>query len=88
MVENLLKNYGFQTYFCGHSHKLGYSKHDGIAYYLSGSFGNDQDWQPPKKDKVFGFLKSRLIEGKLYGTYYYSTDLVKWKNWQAPVFEF
>ena len=36
---------------------------------------------------VYGFLKARLIEGKLYGTYYYTTDEVTWDVWHAPVFD-
>jgi len=39
-IEPLLKKYGFQSYFCGHSNGLGYSSRNGISYYRSGAGGH------------------------------------------------
>ena len=39
-LEKLFYRYRFQSYFCGHTHALGYFSKNKIAYYLSGAGGN------------------------------------------------
>ena len=35
----------------------------------------------------YGFLRSRLTKGKLYGKYYYTHDEINWQTREAPVFD-
>jgi len=87
-VSALLTKYGFNTYYCGHAHSLGFFHQDGTSFYLSGAGGNMGATYRSKMDQpIYGFLKSRLVKGKLYGTYYYTKDKVNWDTWNAPVFD-
>ena len=89
-MEPLLRKYGYKAYFCGHGHALGYSEKEGIAYFLSGAGGNScgahGGMKEPMGNHVYGFLKAKVVDSKLYGTYYYTTDKINWNVWHAPVF--
>jgi len=41
----------------------------------------------PMGNHIFGFMKARLNNGKLYATYYYTFDQLTWKAWNAPIFD-
>jgi len=47
------------------------------------------DPAPEAEEKVFGFLKLKLVEGKLYAKYYFKSKLGddSWKTWDAPVLQ-
>ncbi len=95
----MLKKYGFKAYFHGHKHALGFDlSEDGIGYFLSGAGGSNKkpcdepdnsgpDWWG--KGKVYGFLKMKLVEGELHGTYYFTSKKMNWKwdTYKTPVIE-
>ena len=65
-------------------------QHQGIAYQLSGAGGNIggiYGGAGNDKSSVYGFMKSRLYDGKLFNTYYYTYDKKEWKTWDSPVFD-
>ena len=76
-IPKILTKYGYRSYFCGHTHALGYTSKGGISYYLSGAAGSTEN---DFVYNTYGFLKSRLHDGKIYSTYYYSTD--QCKTWE------
>ena len=86
-----MRKYGFQIYISGHAHSLSYAKKDGMAFYLSGAGGNNGgacsggDWE---KGNIYGFLKHRLQDNKLYATYYFTEDTKSWSTYDAPAFDF
>ena len=82
-----MRKYNFTTFISGHAHSLSFAQKDGIAFYLSGAAGNNGgacsggDWE---KGKVYGFLKQRISNDKLYSTYYYTSDKKNWETYDTP----
>ena len=63
-----------------------------MAFYLSGAggaaetaCGSGDGW---KMGGVYGFLKHRIADGKLYATYYYTSNKKDWSTYEAPAFTF
>ena len=55
-----------------------------MAFYLSGAGGNNGaacsggEWE---MGGVWGFLKHRIADGKLYATYYYTSNKKDWSTY-------